>query len=201
MPQLFPVYRPERLFAVLTSVTFSTLISLTAQGTSSFFSPQANSGSVKSGLVLLKVSLILQLVFLAVVVVVVFVARRRAQAQGIVQLDSSKQTITSFSGFFVLLLIRDVFRTVQIFMPSDSMVWTQEVFFWAFDAVPMLAYTVLMNWIHPGRNLLSLKQEERRAAAASPPPEPFDDVEVGAGGRTESITGIKLRPFSRESYQ
>ena len=43
-------------------------------------------------------------------------------------------------------------------------------------------------------------QEQRRAAAASPPPEPFDDVEVGAGGRMDKATAIKLRPFSRDSY-
>lgn len=149
---------------------------------------------------LLKASLILQLVFLVAVLLIVLVSRRRAHAQGFLQIDSGLFNMFNFSGFFVLLFIRDIFRTVQIFMPSDSMVWTQEVFFWVFDAVPMLAYTVLLNWLHPGQHLSDVMREERRAAAASPPPEPFDDVEVGAGARIDKGTAIKLRPFSRESY-
>jgi hypothetical protein len=176
------------------------LITLTAQGAASFFNPDSTLGAIKSGLALLKASLILQLVFLVVVVLIVLVSRNRAQARGISLLDSELSNIYNFSGYFVLLLIRDIFRTVQIYMPSDSMVWTQEVFFWVFDAVPMLAYTVLLNWLHPGQHLSDVMREERRAAAASPPPEPFDDVEVGAGGRMDEATTIKLHPFSRESY-
>jgi preprotein translocase subunit SecG len=175
------------------------LISLTAQGAASFFSQDSTPGAVKSGLALLKASLILQVIFVVFVVLIVLVSRKRAHAQGIVQLDFEQSTY-NFSGFFILLLIRDIFRTVQIFMPSDSMVWTQEAFFWVFDVVPMLAYTILLNWLHPGQHLLNMMKEERRAAAASPPPEHFDDVEVGAGDRMDKPTAIKLRPFSRDSY-
>jgi len=51
----------------------------------------------------------------------------------------------------MLLLARNIFRTVQIFAPSDSPAWRVQTFFWVFDASPLLISTVLFNALHPGK--------------------------------------------------
>jgi hypothetical protein len=136
--------------------------------------------------------------------VTILVCQHRVSSQGIFPLGGElQQKISHVYIFFLLVMIRNIFRTVQIFMPSNSLVWTAEVYFWVFDALPMLAYTFLFNLFHPGRYHLAMLNDERRAEAASPVPEPFDDVEVGAGGRDEhadqQMDTIKLRPIVRDT--
>lgn len=194
---------PRRL-CTAAGVYFSVLISLTAQGTSSVFSPESSNSTVNSGLQLLQASLILQLCLNVGIVLIFLAFRHRVSSRGISQIGvEAQQEIYDIYVLVTLVIIRNIFRTVQIFMPSDSPIWTAEAYFWVLDALPMLAYTLLLNLLNPGRYYCSLLRNERRAEAASPVPEPFDDVEVGGRGRDAPVNQqkmtIKLRPIGDDS--
>jgi hypothetical protein len=49
----------------------------------------------------------------------------------------------------VLLLVRNLFRTVQIFSVADKNMWTSEALFWVFDATPDIVCTFLLSLILP----------------------------------------------------
>jgi hypothetical protein len=48
----------------------------------------------------------------------------------------------------LLILVRNIFRTVQIFSSSYSPAWKTEALFWVFDAAPLLISTLLLNISH-----------------------------------------------------
>lgn len=49
----------------------------------------------------------------------------------------------------VLLLVRNLFRTVQIFSAADKNVWTSEALFWVFDATPDVVCIFLLCLLPP----------------------------------------------------
>lgn len=52
--------------------------------------------------------------------------------------------LTSF-----LIFIRSIVRVVEFLQGFDGYVVSHEVFLYVFDSVPMLAVTVILNWLHP----------------------------------------------------
>lgn len=137
---------------IISIFLFTVVISLTSQGTSTFFSDQANDDAVRSSLAVLKASLVLQLFLNAIAVAVLASAYRPGAAQG----DLPRRRVwrvqivrLSLSIAVTMILIRNLFRTVQIFSPPESPIWTAEAYFWAFDATPMLAYTAVFHALHP----------------------------------------------------
>jgi heme/copper-type cytochrome/quinol oxidase subunit 2 len=133
---------------------FTAIISLTSQGTATFFSEQANDNAVSSSLAVLKASLILQL-FLNVVAVAVLASIYRPGAAKGVQPPGEARRVRivgiSLSIALTMILVRNLFRTVQSFLPPDSPAWTVEAYFWVFDATPMLAYTAVFHALHPAK--------------------------------------------------
>lgn len=52
-----------------------------------------------------------------------------------------------------IVTIRCIYRLVEYFSGWDSQVYRNEVWFWVFEVVVMLANTVLLNVWHPGKRL------------------------------------------------
>jgi hypothetical protein len=155
------------------------IISLTAQGTSSFFSPDATDGSVSAGLALLKASLIMQLFLNVTFIAIIGIFHRRYSSQGIFQQSGERRikivTVTLCISV-AWILVRNLFSTIQIFLPSNSPVWTAEAYFWVFDATPMLAYTVFLHILHPAKYF----QIEGDCYTARSATERINDAEVGS---------------------
>ncbi|KAH0840677.1 hypothetical protein FOPE_05979 [Fonsecaea pedrosoi] len=140
---------------------FSAVISCTAQGASTYFNPDASTGAVRSALALLKASLFLQLAPNAAFLFVLFrwlwllVAARH------------RPFLSALLALMALIFVRNVFRTVQLFVSPRSPLWTAEAYFWVFEGAVMLGYTVLFHVFHPGRLVPTGLEEYRRQRRCS----------------------------------
>jgi hypothetical protein len=137
------------------------IISLTAQGTANFFNPSAPSDVVRSDLGILKASLILLLFSnISFLGILGLYHRRCSTAKVFHESAKRKVKIGVFTLYAsgLLILVRNIFRTVQIFSPSNSPAWSTEAFFWVFDASPLLICMLLLNALHP-RNLVLVGEE------------------------------------------
>ncbi len=112
---------------------------------------------MKAGLAVLKASLILLLFFSLAFIGILLFYRRRFAEEGLESSENYKIKSVTLALYTsaTLIVIRTIFRTVQVFSPSSSLIWKSEAFFWVFDAVPMLVCTVVFNVWHPGRLLMT----------------------------------------------
>jgi len=137
---------------MLIALTFSALITLTANGASQFFSETSDPGAVKAGRILIEISLILQLVLNIGSITTIHVFRcfsNRLLHQP--KPEHNLKLRASVYILFALAITRNIFRTVQSFAPNYSPAWTDEVYFWIFDAVPMVLFAFLLNAMHPSK--------------------------------------------------
>lgn len=117
---------------------------------------------MSSGLALIKASLILQL-FLNVVFVCLLALyqpspKLRLGLERQAGLSHSRTAnittiMLTFDVLIGLILIRNIFRTVQIFTSPRSELWTNEAYFWVFEPVVMLAYSVVWHLMCPAKDL------------------------------------------------
>ena len=149
--------RPKLVFIIIS--WFSTgIITCTAQGASQYFVPTAPGSSYATSLALLKSSFILQLSLNAGFFCVVTVLQYRKHQK---QTDGNTTKICAIlSTLMVFIVICNIFRTVQIFVAPSSTLWTEEVYFWVFEATMMLVYTASFHIIHPARFLLATCESE-----------------------------------------
>lgn len=148
------------------------MISITAQGTSSFFSSDATDSSITAGLALLQASLVIQLFLNIAFISIITIFYHRCFSKGIFQQNWERHSRFLLISLYIsatLILYRNIFSTVQIFLPSNSPAWTVEAYFWVFDASPMLAYTMLLHFMHPAKYFPT--QSGRSACSASSPTE------------------------------
>jgi RTA1 like protein len=70
------------------------------------------------------------------------------------------------SLYFVsaMIVMRSVFRLVEYAQGHDGYLQSQEVFFYVFDAVPMLIVMAWMNWQHPGEISSLLRGSKSKSA-------------------------------------
>jgi hypothetical protein len=133
------------------------IISLTAQGTANFFSPSTPPDAIRSSLDILKASLILLLFSNISFLGILGLYHRRCSTAKVFHESTKRRVkIVVFTLYAsgLLILVRNIFRTVQIFSPSYSLAWNTEAFFWAFDASPLLICMLLLNTLHPGKLVL-----------------------------------------------
>lgn len=125
----------------------SAVITCTAQGAATYFSPDQTDGAIKSGLALIKASLILQLFMNAAFLCILWITRTQQQTR--------ERIITTFVflALMGLIIVRNLFRTIQIFASPLSQLWLKEVYFWIFEACIMLAFTTLFHVMHPAKIL------------------------------------------------
>lgn len=56
-----------------------------------------------------------------------------------------------------LVIIRSIFRVAEFVQGHDGYLQSHEVFFYAFDSIPMFVLMVWLNWQHPGEIGLLLR--------------------------------------------
>ncbi|EXJ85554.1 hypothetical protein A1O1_05918 [Capronia coronata CBS 617.96] len=138
-----------------TFITLDTIDGIIAGNGASYAANYKNTASqVKTGIVLVKVSLFLLLgMFLAFMVLIV-IFHRRCIVGGVFTYNIKVIIYELYlSGF--LILIRNTYRTAAFFYPPVSPANGDEVFFWVLEALPMLVNTFLMNIFPPGKYLPS----------------------------------------------
>ncbi|OCK77227.1 hypothetical protein K432DRAFT_445492 [Lepidopterella palustris CBS 459.81] len=121
------------------------------------YSRLVHSGSIQSALALLKASLILLLISNISFLVILALFHRRCFTAKVFHENANRNIkILAFTLYTLgtLILLRNIFRTVQIFSPPHSLAWRTEAFFWVFDAIPLLLCTLLLNTLYPGKLLL-----------------------------------------------
>jgi hypothetical protein len=130
------------------------IISLTAQGTAIFFNSDAAPSTVRSSLGILKASLVLLLFANLSFLGILTMFYRRCSTTKVFNDGGYKKikvlTIVLYATG-LLILVRNIFRTVQIFSSPYSSVWETETFFWVFDAAPLLISSLLLNAFHPAK--------------------------------------------------
>ncbi|OAL38003.1 hypothetical protein AYO20_02836 [Fonsecaea nubica] len=152
---------------------FSAVISCTAQGASTYFNPDASTGAVRSALALLKASLFLQLAPNAAFLYVLLrwlwslVRRRNGDVDVAVAAARHRPFLSVLLALMALVCVRNVFRTVQLFVSPRSPLWTAEAYFWVFEGAVMLGYTVLFHVAHPGRLVPTGLEDYRRQRRCS----------------------------------
>lgn len=131
----------------------SAIISCTAQGCATYFNPDATQSSISSALALTKASLLLQLAIngaVLCILVVVLITRRKATDDA-ERNRSARMLVFSLLVLMALLVVRNVFRTIQIFASPLSEAWTIEAYFWVFEGSVMVCYTALFHVLHPAK--------------------------------------------------
>jgi hypothetical protein len=151
-PQLSPLWSWTPSF--ICTVLFSAVISLTAQGASSYFNPNATPGSAKSGHALLEASLVLLLVVSICFLGILGEFHRRCSRAKVFVENKRNMDIVLVTLYAagLLLLVRDIFRTSQIFSPTDSLSW-KESLFWGFEVLPLFLCLFLLNVPWPAKLL------------------------------------------------
>jgi hypothetical protein len=145
---------------IITMLILSAILSLTAQGTSNFFSSNAAPSTIRSNLAILKASLVLLLfVNICFLGIVAWITRQHSSTDVSTETSytNTKTLVVTLCIAGTLMLARNIFRTVQIFSAAKTPVWRNETFFWVFDAAPLVLCTGLLNLMFPG-SLFSFKQ-------------------------------------------
>ena len=150
IPYLAPMH-PGRV--VTTFIGLDAITETIACNGASYSANASNTPSARRiGFDLVKASLILLLATFALFLVVVVVFHLRCLRAGVMTKDLRILLITIyFSGAFIM--IRNIIRTIMYFNPYTSLINRKEVFFWIFEALPMLANTLMMNIFPPTKYL------------------------------------------------
>jgi formate hydrogenlyase subunit 3/multisubunit Na+/H+ antiporter MnhD subunit len=144
---------PSIIYGMLL-VLFCATVSLTAQGTSNYFNPDADPSTIKSDHDLLKASLVLLLFCNVALLGILGLFHHRCSRTGVFRIAENRNAkVLAFALYAcgILMLVRNIFRTVQIFSRPHSSAWETEAFFWIFDASPMLICTLMLNFMHFGK--------------------------------------------------
>ncbi|OXV09154.1 hypothetical protein Egran_03081 [Elaphomyces granulatus] len=162
-------FRPVYLFpAVIFFFTF--IITITSNGTATFFNQDVPDKTIRSSLALLKTSMLIQLFLNVVFIAIVAFFHHRCSSKGIFQQSGERSTkvlTITFYIFVAWIIVCNLFGTIQIFAPSDSPAWTTEAYWWVFDATPMLVCTALLHILPPAKYLQDISN--RHAASATSP--------------------------------
>lgn len=105
---------------------------------------------IKLGITLGKASLILLLAMFLAFMALIVIFHRRCIVAGVLTHDTRTIIYVLYASGF-LILVRNIFRTASFFYPPTSPANGDEVFFWLFEALPMLANTFLLNIFPPAK--------------------------------------------------
>jgi hypothetical protein len=152
------------------SLFWSAIISLIAQGSATYFDPGQKLGSAKSGHAVVQAGLVLTLVLDVVIITILGIFHNRCSKAGVFKAadgGSRKMDIvigTVYVGA-ILLLVRDLFTTIQIFESTKRLIWTSEALMWVFEVLPILGTFVVINVARP----VKLLRESYDAGVSSSP--------------------------------
>lgn len=122
---------------------------LTANGAAIASDPTNSASRLRSGRDQFRASILLQLVcFIAFIGLEITFHRRCLKAKNIVtpRLRSVFILLYVSSG---LILVRNIYRVIEVFEGLDGYIGSHEAFFYVFDGALMLINTVMFNIMHP----------------------------------------------------
>lgn len=140
-------------FAFMSGFT-SAIITCSSQGAATYFSLQQSHGTNVSGRRLLQASLFLfffiNIVFLALLAVWQYrqTTRYRSELIGSARVRVLVRTLYLLQG---LIVVRNVFRTVQMFAAPASAAWMREGYFWVFEVLALVLFNLVWHLRHPAR--------------------------------------------------
>jgi hypothetical protein len=173
---------------MIVAFTFSAPIALSSQSTSQFFSVRPSPSAVSSALAVLQSSLILQLFFNIAAITIFYIFRcfsNRTIDQASPEHDMKSHA--AVYALFGLVITRNLFRTVQSFLPADSPAWTVEAYFWVFDATLMLLVALLLNVMNSSKYFNIHDAHCQRRQEAEDSLKGSRDEETGAEGKMARV--------------
>lgn len=136
-----------------TFIALDTIDGILAGNGAAYAANRENSpGKIKTGVILVKVSLFLLLAMFLAFVYLIVLFHRRCRAAGVLNYKAKVIIYELYLSSF-LILTRNVFRTAAFFYPWNSVANGKEWPFWVFEAVPMLLNTALLNIYPPAKYL------------------------------------------------
>ncbi|KAE8353777.1 hypothetical protein BDV28DRAFT_164675 [Aspergillus coremiiformis] len=160
-----PYHSPIHPGRVLTTFgLLSTLVEvLNALGISYIANPNLPESLIKLGHILMKLSLIAQILVITAFYLLAAIFHQRCYKSGIRPRTITRPLLTLYTSTF-LILVRCIYRIVEHFgastvrsssadLASLSPILRHESFFYVFEATLMLLNAFLWNWLHPRRYL------------------------------------------------
>ena len=152
IPYLSPLH-PGRVWS--TFISLDIFVEVFAANGAALAVNQGNSeGRRNIGYNLIKTSLILQVILFFAFASVIAVFHIRARRVGVVN-HKLKVIIYTMYASCTLIVLRNLFRTVIIFLPWDAYANTTEWLIWVWEMVPMLLNTYMLNVWPPAKYLPS----------------------------------------------
>ncbi|MCJ1345112.1 hypothetical protein MMC31_003317 [Peltigera leucophlebia] len=122
---------------------------LTANGAAIASDPTNSASELRSGRNQFRASILMQLFcFICFIFLEITFHRRCLKAKNIVtpRLRSVFFLLYASSG---LILVRNIYRVIEVFQGYDGYIGSHEAFFYVFDGVLMIINTVMFNIMHP----------------------------------------------------
>lgn len=147
IPYLAPMH-PGRVISTFVGLD-AVIGALTANGAALVSNPSNSASKVRSGRDQFRASILLQLFcFIGFILIEILFHRRCIKARNIV----TPRLRTLFVLLYVssgLILVRNIYRVIEVFEGIDGYIAHHESFFWVFDGALMIINTVMFNIIHP----------------------------------------------------
>ena len=145
VPYLSPIH-PGRV--VSTFVGLDVVVEIVVAQGASRVARWDQAGQVEIGLNLIKASLLLQLALFCGFLALQIIVHARAQRQGI-QSRNLRSILRLLYLSNALILVRNLYRTVDAFLGTASITKRYEWYEYVFDSLPMLANALLLNAFFP----------------------------------------------------
>lgn len=150
IPWLSPIH-PGRVLTTFVGIDLLIEV-MTGNGASRVANASASKGERKIGVYLIKVSLILQACTFGAYVAILAIWHVRVRREGLLS-KKLRPVVLAMYASSALITIRCIYRIVEYFQGYGGELYSHEAYFWVFEAVLMLANSLLLNWMHPGRFL------------------------------------------------
>ncbi|KAG5760041.1 hypothetical protein H9Q72_011838 [Fusarium xylarioides] len=129
------------------------VLSFFMQGSGGGMMGSDNTNSRKLGEKLIVVGLFVQIVFFGCFVITAAMFHLRLRRNPTQKVIADKppylRHLTALYITSILIFIRSLVRVIEFIQGFDGYIISHEIFIYLFDAVPMLAVMLIMNWIHP----------------------------------------------------
>ena len=146
VPYLSPIH-PGRVISTFLGLDLIVAV-LTANGAAKVSNFSNSLGQIKEGKGEIRASILLQVACFLAFIALVGVFHRRCLRANVVR-PKLRPVINLLYASSALIVIRNIYRVVNIFQGYDGYVETHEAFFYVFDGGLMLINSVIFNVYHP----------------------------------------------------
>lgn len=150
VPYLSPIH-PGRVLSTFIGLDAIVAV-LTGNGGSRFANPNATVTDLKVGQGLIRASILLQMAcFVGFIALEVTLHRRLVKANLLI--PKLRTIIILLYASSAMIMVRNIYRVVEVWEGYTGYLQTHEAFFYVFDAAVMLVNSVMLNFWHPSMYL------------------------------------------------